>query len=135
MRESISRTWKPRTFENCKIQDHGMLLYRFFNSHSLFVNLFLKVHHYQCNLAPFIVDGLFYPLVQIIINKWYTQVKWTSTDFIVNWGTRLFFSKFSEHFQNCFPVGIYLLKVKNRNTRTRCEIYSKLMVSSWCLYC
>ena len=25
-----------------------------------------------------------------------------------------------------FPAGIYLLKVNNRNTRTRCEIYSKL---------
>ena len=26
------------------------------------------------------------------------------------------------------PVGIYLLKVNNRNTRTRCEIYSKLTI-------
>ena len=27
---------------------------------------------------------------------------------------------------NILPVSIYLLKVNNRNTRTRCEIYSKL---------
>ena len=26
------------------------------------------------------------------------------------------------------PVGIYLLKVNNRNTRTRCEICSKLII-------
>ena len=26
------------------------------------------------------------------------------------------------------PVGIYLLKVNNRNTRTRCEICSKLTI-------
>ena len=26
------------------------------------------------------------------------------------------------------PAGIYLLKVNNRNTRTRCEIYSKLTI-------
>ena len=25
-----------------------------------------------------------------------------------------------------YPAGIYILKVKNRNTRTRCSIYSKL---------
>ena len=41
------------------------------------------------------------------------------------------------------PAGIYLLKVNNRNTRTRCEICSKLTIktperrlaSFWCLYC
>ena len=36
------------------------------------------------------------------------------------------------------PVGIYLLKVNNRNTRTNCEICSKLtinMASFWYLYC
>ena len=27
-----------------------------------------------------------------------------------------------------FPAGIYLLKVNNRNTRTKCEICSKLTV-------
>ena len=29
---------------------------------------------------------------------------------------------------NTFPVGIYLLKVNNRNTRTSCEICSKLTI-------
>ena len=29
-----------------------------------------------------------------------------------------------------FPAGIYLLKVNNRNTRTRCEIYSKLTIKT-----
>ena len=37
------------------------------------------------------------------------------------------------------PDGIYLLKVDNRNTRTRCEISItltiKTMASFWCLYC
>ena len=28
------------------------------------------------------------------------------------------------------PVGIYLLKVNNRNTRTRCEICSKLTIKT-----
>ena len=32
--------------------------------------------------------------------------------------------------QCCYPVGIYLLKVNNRNTRTRCEICSKLTVKT-----
>ena len=38
-----------------------------------------------------------------------------------------------------FPVGVYLLKVNNRNTRAKCEICSeltiKLMASFWYLYC
>ena len=29
-----------------------------------------------------------------------------------------------------FPVGIYLLKVNTRNTRTRCEICSKLTIKT-----
>ena len=29
-----------------------------------------------------------------------------------------------------YPAGIYLLKVKNRNTRTRCEICSKLTIKA-----
>ena len=41
-----------------------------------------------------------------------------------------------------FPADIYLFKVNNRNTRTRCEICSKLTIktterrlaSFWCLY-
>ena len=41
------------------------------------------------------------------------------------------------------PVGIYLLKVSNRNTRAKCEICSKLIIKTperrlalfWCLYC
>ena len=36
-----------------------------------------------------------------------------------------------------FPAGIYLLKVNNRNTRTRCEICLKLTIktSERCHYC
>ena len=41
------------------------------------------------------------------------------------------------------PAGIYLLKINNRNARTRCEICSKLTIktperrqaSFWCRYC
>ena len=44
--------------------------------------------------------------------------------------------KFSRYFlsiekdtnKRIIPAGIYLLKVKNRNTRTRCEICSKLTI-------
>ena len=32
--------------------------------------------------------------------------------------------------RNHFPAGIYLLKLKNRNTRTRCEICSKLTIKT-----
>ena len=32
--------------------------------------------------------------------------------------------------QNTPPAGIYLLKVNNRNTRTRCEICSKLTIKT-----
>ena len=54
------------------------------------------------------------------------------------------FVKTDVHFQvSTVLAGIYLLKVNNRNTRTRCEIYSKLTIKAperrlelfWCLYC
>ena len=55
------------------------------------------------------------------------------------------FRPFSESFFEllAFTAGIYLLKVNNINTRTRCEICSKLKIktperrqaSLWCLYC
>ena len=32
--------------------------------------------------------------------------------------------------QTSIPGGIYLLKVNNGNTRTRCEIFSKLMIKT-----
>ena len=38
----------------------------------------------------------------------------------------------------CFPAGNYMFKVNNRNTRTRCEICSKLTIKIpvyWYLYC
>ena len=34
------------------------------------------------------------------------------------------------HDSNLNPASIYLLKVNNRNTRTRCEIYSKLITKT-----
>ena len=38
------------------------------------------------------------------------------------------------------PAGSYMFKVNNRNTRTRCEVCSKLTIKTperrhWCLYC
>ena len=49
--------------------------------------------------------------------------------YLMNWGANYF---------PIIPVGIYLLKAKNRNTRTRCKVCSKLtikiLVSFWCLY-
>ena len=29
-----------------------------------------------------------------------------------------------------FPLGNYMFKVNNRNTRTRCEVYSKLTIET-----
>ena len=36
----------------------------------------------------------------------------------------------SKHIAGNNPAGIYLLKVNNRNTRTRCEICSKLTINT-----
>ena len=33
-------------------------------------------------------------------------------------------------FLNCYPAGIYLFKVNNRNTRTGCVICSKLKIKT-----
>ena len=56
-------------------------------------------------------------------------------DFIVTLSLIRFF-EFEISTKVSYPAGIYLLKVNNRNSRTRCEICSKLiMVSLCCLYC
>ena len=34
------------------------------------------------------------------------------------------------HFSTVIPADIYVLKVNNRNTRTRCEIFSKLTIKT-----
>ena len=34
------------------------------------------------------------------------------------------------HFHRIYPAGIYLFKVNNRNTRTRCVICSKLTIKT-----
>ena len=56
----------------------------------------------------------------------------------------LLFIYFLENTGKAYPAGIYLLKVNNRNTRTRCKIGSMLttkdtrtmpIASFWCLYC
>ena len=59
---------------------------------------------------------------------------WQATKYVSGW--------YPAAWQSYFPVGIYLLKVNNNNTRTRCEICSKLTIktaerrlaSFWCLY-
>ena len=37
---------------------------------------------------------------------------------------------FSVSFDSIFPAGNYVFKVNNRNTRTRCEICSKLTIKT-----
>ena len=41
---------------------------------------------------------------------------------------KLLFTKLA--FYETFPAGNYVIKVKNRNTRTRCEICSKLTIKT-----
>ena len=36
----------------------------------------------------------------------------------------------SFRFFRCYPAKIYLFKVKNRNTRKKCEIFSKLTIKT-----
>ena len=72
--------------------------------------------------------------------SWFT--KWTSTslaDFMscqkcdyweCYWGNEIFYHKIS----NSFPAGIYWIRVNNGNTRTECDIRSKLtktLTSFW----
>ena len=62
--------------------------------------------------------------------------------FFENLGKRRFFHVLAFSTKSN-PTGIYLLKVNNRNTRTKCETCSKLTIktperslaSFWCLYC
>ena len=41
----------------------------------------------------------------------------------------------NNHESHILPVGNYMFKVNNKNTRARCVICSKLTIKTWCLYC
>ena len=49
---------------------------------------------------------------------------------MARWEIRSWYDKFTLEIIYVFPVDIYLLKVNNRNTRTRCEICSKLTIKT-----
>ena len=51
---------------------------------------------------------------------------WRSLQNSLGIGIYLHVLRTTRNFQMLFPAGSYLLKVSNRNTRTRCEICSKL---------
>ena len=38
---------------------------------------------------------------------------------------------------NLYPANVYVVKVNNKNTRKKCEIYSKVTRKTpfWCFYC
>ena len=49
--------------------------------------------------------------------------------FIIHFGLATFECSFQSKF-SVVPAGIYLFKVNNRNTRTRCEICSELTINT-----
>ena len=42
-----------------------------------------------------------------------------------------------QDYPNLYPANVYVVKVNNKNTRKKCEIYSKLTRKTpfWCFYC
>ena len=66
---------------------------------------------------------LFYLFIYLFI--------YLSFAFVLNWvPTRVRKSKTNIFDESINPAGIYLLKVNNRNTRTRCEICSNLTIKT-----
>ena len=56
---------------------------------------------------------------------------------LVTFTEEILHGKFRSDMYSKFSAGNYMFKVKNRNTRTRCEICSKLTIKIpdiWCLY-
>ena len=57
-----------------------------------------------------------------------TELAYFSNDFVSDWVV-----KSDQKWSRMYPAGIDLFKVNNRNTRTRCEICSKLTIDCWLL--
>ena len=59
--------------------------------------------------------------------KWFPYKKKTRRSSLICLNALELEAKFGDY---PYPAGIYLLKVNNRNTRTRCEICSKLTIKT-----
>ena len=105
--------------------------------------LFSKLYSYQLKLR-WVTDFKFSPfkgwLIYFIIIKaqafrsWkYSQSSWLYFEwlkFVFRNNTSGNFLKILPYFLQSIPVDIYLFKVNNKNTRTRCEICSKLTMKT-----
>ena len=91
----------------------------------LFLNkLSLKSRFYQERIA------FEYTVLQYLNRQFLLSSK--NTFIIIHINTSFFIHNLitSNFLKGQFPVGIYLLKVNNRNTRTKCEICSKLTIKT-----
>ena len=99
------------------------IIYHFFLKTRPPCIFFLIVRHYLKKFA-FLIN-LYFCLINMLLN---CDFAWLDTPFICQ--------------NDSIPAGNYLFKVNNRNTRTRCQICSKLKIktperrqaSFWCLY-
>ena len=92
--------------------------------------IFVQVLYSYLSYTDRLVDVFLVACCNIIRACWETKKKKLSfrkkyIKFFL-WET----SRFSLHVLLPIPAGIYLLKVNNRNTRTRCEICSKLTINT-----
>ena len=83
-------------------------------------------------LSSFLLDMLvyIYPMATTFWNLLTWPGKWNETYNAVRtyFNPILFLQVYANQSYPPPPAGIYLLKVNNRNTRTRCEICSKLTI-------
>ena len=97
-----------------------------------------------CSLSSLVVTD--FELIELIGNRFLMclRVMYFSDGKLVSGTVAIHLNKdpglFSSHSwlrDKIYPAGIYLLKVNNKNTRTRCEICSELTImtlewSQWC---
>ena len=92
--------------------------------------IFVQILYSYLSYTDRLVDVFLVACCNIIRACWETKKKKLSfrKKYIKNflWET----SRFSLHVLLPIPAGIYPLKVNNRNTRTRCEICSKLTINT-----
>ena len=98
-----------------------------------------SLHLHHCNVTHIIK---FHNWYRAVLAKVINPLEFSRLKFLLSL-THCKEQRLSTKEKGIYSAGIYLLKVNNRNTRTRCEICSKLTIkilerrqeSFWYLYC
>ena len=110
-----------------------------YNCHKLKTLLWVVVSNYDYASLPHVIPPTPNHLLKILVHRLGTpRTNKNKTQYLMKVFRKTLFLQYFYWIKNLYkgdkshaiPASIYLLKVNNRNTKTRCEIYSKLTIKT-----